>query len=150
MDSEVGGTAGTAETRAPEPTTPTDLDARYGRTRRSSRRTTTIAWVGGVAVALTFGAWVVWAGLDGSGPELDVRDTGYALADDSATARFQVTVDPGTEVRCAVQALNEQFEIVGWRVVDLPAAEERTTAHSESVRTTMPSTTALINRCWLP
>lgn len=126
------------------------LDERYGRSRTVSRRTKLIAWAGGIAVALTFAVWVVWAGLDGSAPQLDVRDTGYVLADTEATAEFQVTVDPGTPVRCAVKALNEQFEIVGWKVVDLPAADARTTAHSETMRTTMPATTGLISRCWLP
>lgn len=127
-----------------------DLDERYGRSRSVSRRAKLIAWIGGGAIALTFLAWVVWAGLDGTAPKLDVRDTGYVLTENEATAQFQVTVDPGTPVRCAVQALNEQFEIVGWKVVDLAPAESRTTAHAETVRTTMPATTGLINRCWLP
>ena len=131
-------------------TVPVDLEARYGRSRSASRRSRIVAWIAGGAVAITFLAWVVWAGLDGTAPDLDVRDTGYALREDSATARFQITVDPGTPVRCAVQALNEQFEIVGWKVVDIPAVDQRTAAYSETVRTTMPATTGLINRCWLP
>lgn len=127
-----------------------ELDDRYGRSRAVSRRAKVIAWIAGGAVALTFLAWVVWAGLDGTAPNLDVRDTGYVLTETEATAQFQVTVDPGTPVRCAVQALNDQFEIVGWKVVDLAPAESRTTAHGETIRTTMPATTGLINRCWLP
>ncbi|BDI23571.1 DUF4307 domain-containing protein [Herbiconiux sp. L3-i23] len=127
-----------------------DLDERYGRTPDSRRRGRLIAWGAGIAVALVFLAWVVWAGLDGTAPKLEVRDTGYQLTESTATARFQVTVDPGTAVRCAVQALNEQFEIVGWKVVDLPPSDERTRGFVETVRTTMQPNTGLIYRCWLP
>jgi hypothetical protein len=127
-----------------------DLDARYGRTPGTRRRGLLIAWLAGIATAIVLIVWVVWAGLDGDSSSLDVRDTGYQLTDTSATARFEVTVDPGTAVRCAVQALNEQFEIVGWKIVDLAPSDERTRAFVETVRTTMEPTTGLIYRCWLP
>jgi len=127
-----------------------DLDERYGRTPRARRRARIVGWIAGSAVALVFLAWVVWAGLDGTAPDLETRDTGYQLTDDTATARFEVTVAPGTAVRCAVEALSEDFEIVGWKVVDIPASDERTRSFVETVRTTMPPTTGLISRCWLP
>lgn len=127
-----------------------DLDARYGRTPATRRRRRLLGIVGASAVTLVFLAWVIWAGLDGTAPELETRDTGYQLTDDSATARFEVTVEPGTAVRCAVQALSEDFEIVGWKVIDLPTSTERTRGFVETVRTTMPPTTGLISRCWLP
>lgn len=129
---------------------PPDLDDRYGRTAKVRTRGRFIAWAAGVAVAVVFIAWVVWAGLDGTAPQLEVRDTGFQLTETTATARFQVTVDPGTKVRCAVQALNESFEIVGWKVVDLPPSDERTRGFVETVRTTMEPNTGLIYRCWLP
>ncbi|MFD1714329.1 DUF4307 domain-containing protein [Amnibacterium flavum] len=132
------------------PGAPSDLDARYGRTRRSRLRNRTIAWIAAVAVAVVFAAWVVWAGLDGTGPSLEVRDTGYYTGQDTATARFELTVDPGTPVRCAVQALNAEYEIIGWKVVDIPPSDERTRAFAETVRTTMQPDTGLIYRCWLP
>lgn len=131
-------------------TAPPDLDARYGRSAPARRRGRLLAWVAGAAVAVVFAAWVIWAGLDGTAPQLEVRDTGYQLTETTAAAKFEVTVEPGTAVRCAVQALSEQFEIVGWKVVDLPPSDDRTRAFVETVRTTMPATTGLIYRCWLP
>jgi hypothetical protein len=140
----------TGATTVPARGAGTSLDDRYGRTRATSRRNKVAAWAAGAAVALVFVVWVIWAGLDGTASAIEVRDTGYELTDSTATAEWQLTVNPGTETRCAVQALSESFEIVGWKVVDIPASDQRTRAFTETVRTTMPPTTGLIYRCWLP
>ena len=50
---------------------------------------------------------------------------------------------------CAMQALNEIFAIVGWRIVEYPARTARLTAYTESIRTTEQSNTGLISSCWL-
>jgi hypothetical protein len=125
--------------------------ARYGRTPGDRRRRLVIgigAAVGVLAVAV---AWVIWVGLFGPSASLESRDTGYSNdnPDGSVDIRFEVTVDAGTPVSCALQALNEQFAIVGWKIVDLPPGETRTRAFVENVRVTEPAVTGLIYRCWL-
>ena len=70
-------------------------------------------------------------------------------ADTSVDIRFEVTTDPGQPVSCALQALNEQFAIVGWKVIDLPPGDDRTRSFVENVRVTEPAVTGLIYRCWL-
>ena len=50
---------------------------------------------------------------------------------------------------CALQALNAEFAIVGWKIVELPGGTERTRAFVENVRVTEPAVTGLIYRCWL-
>lgn len=122
---------------------------RYGRTPTNRRRRLTIAIVaatGGIAVVV---AWVIWVGLFSPVVGLESRDTGYTTYAESVDIRFEVTTDPGQRVSCALQALNEQFAIVGWKVVELPPGDDRSRAFVENVRTTEPAVTGLIYRCWL-
>lgn len=126
------------------------VEERYGRTAVDRRRRLTFAIAAAAAVLLVVVAWVVWVGLFTPAASLETRDTGYVIgADSTVDIRFEVSTAPGTPVSCALQALNEQFGIVGWKVVDLPPGEERTRAFVENVRVTEPAVTGLIYRCWL-
>lgn len=123
---------------------------RYGRTAASRRRTLILGIVAGAAVLLVVGAWVVWVGLFSPGAALETRDLGYVThGSESVDIRFEVSTDPGTAVSCALQALNEQFAIVGWKIVDLPLSDQRTRSFEENVRVTEDAVTGLIYRCWL-
>jgi hypothetical protein len=130
--------------------TDTAVAERYGRTPAGRRRRLTIGIAAAAGVLLVVVAWVVWVGLFSPSASLETRDTGYAQrSDDSVDIRFEVTVEPGTPVSCALQALNASFAIVGWKVVDLPVGDDRTRAFVENVRVTEPAVTGLIYRCWL-
>jgi len=123
---------------------------RYGRTAVNRRRTLTIGVIAAAAVLLVVGAWVVWVGLFSPSASFESRDLGYVTREDaSVDIRFEVTTSPGTTVSCALQALNQQFAIVGWKVVELPPSDDRTRAFDENVRVTEPAVTGLIYRCWL-
>lgn len=126
------------------------LDERYGRTRANwrSKRVLAIA-VGGIfALALT--GWVVWAALDGDAAKIEFRDVAHEIVDDSiVSVTWQVTADPGSKVSCAVEALNQGFSVVGWKVVHLPVSTERTRIFTEELRTTEMAVSGLIYRCWL-
>ena len=128
----------------------TALDERYGRTPALSRRRRIIAIVVAGGFALVFGAWLIWAGLLGDTAAIEFRDVGHEIVDDSLVrVRWQVTVEPNTSVSCAVEALNESFSVVGWKVVDVGASEQRTRSFTEEVRTSELAVTGLIYRCWL-
>ena len=132
------------------PTTQQLLDDRNGRTPDAERRTRRMMIIAGIVFAAVFTAWVVWGGLSGTNAELEVRELGYTnVTDTSIEVRWEVSVEPGTTVSCAVQALNESFGIVGWRIVELPASPERTRVLVETLRTAEPPVTGLPYRCWL-
>ncbi len=123
------------------------LAERYGRGPGARRRARVIAIAAAAAVLLVTVAWVVWVGLFSPKAALETRDLGYTgLGPDAVEVRFEVSVDPGVPVSCALQALNEQFAIVGWRIVDLPASDDRTRRFAEEVRVTEPAVTGLIYR----
>jgi len=128
----------------------TDLDARYGRTRSASRRTRVVVIASALAFVAVFAAWLLWAGILGAPAQFQAEDTAHSIVGDSAVdVTWQFTVEPGTDARCAVQALNSTFAIVGWKVVDVPASTQRTRDLTQRVLTTEPAVTGLIYRCWL-
>jgi len=132
-------------------TTQQRLDERYGRTAGAEHRTRRLMIIAGVIFAVVVTAWVVWGGLSGTNAELETRELGYAnITDTSIDVRWEVSVAQGTEVSCAIQALNESFGIVGWRIVDLPESTERTRVFIETLRTAELPVTGLPYRCWVP
>jgi hypothetical protein len=128
-----------------------ELAERYGRT--STRRTRDRVLVIGAAVAfaIVLVAWVVWAGLDGQKPSVEATDTAHRLMNEERAVEvsWTLSVPPGNETACIVQALDEDFTIVGWRVVEIPASEQHLRTFTESVRVAREANTGLISSCWL-
>lgn len=126
------------------------LDARYGRTPAAARRTRLIIIIAAGAFGVVFLLWLWWAALLGTPAQFEVKDTGHEVVSDSAVdVTWQFSVEPGTPARCAVQALNSTFAIVGWIVVDVPASDVRTREFTQQLLTTERAVTGLIYRCWL-
>lgn len=134
----------------PEGSGPTDLDARYGRTAASSRKTRWVVGVSAAAFVAVFAAWLVWGGLLEAPAQFEAQDTGHDILSESEVAvRWEFSAPPGTTALCAIQALNSTFGIVGWRVIEIDASTDRTRTFVETVRTTELAVTGLIYRCWL-
>jgi hypothetical protein len=128
----------------------TALDARYGRTRGRRIRTRTIAIITGAGVLLVAVAWVLWVGLFGATASIETQDVGYVVVDaHRVDVRSQVSADPGTKVSCSIQALNNKFAIVGWKVISLPPVSRRNRVFTEQIRTSEPAETGAIGSCWL-
>ncbi|GAA2028724.1 hypothetical protein GCM10009819_10490 [Agromyces tropicus] len=131
-------------------TTAQALAERYGRTRRRRRRERLILVGAAIAFAVVLGAWVVWAGLDGSRPQVQATDLGHRLLDSRAVeVTWRLSVPAGTDTACIVQALNEDFTVVGWKVVEIPASERPLRTFTETVRTAQEANTGLISQCWV-
>ena len=128
----------------------TALDDRYGRTPRRRMRARWVAIIVGALVLTVVAAWVVWVGLLSTPASIETQDIGATIIDASTVElREGVTVDPGTRVTCSFQALDGDFAIVGWKVVQLPAATERSRVITERLRTSAPAVSGLIGSCWL-
>ena len=126
-------------------TTAEQLDERYGRTR--ARRTPWI--IAGIVAVLVVGAFG-WMIVAQSMSSVDADDLGYELVDEhTVDVRFQVSGVQGKDVVCVVEALDEEFGVVGWKVVEIPAGDSHTQALSAVVPTVSAATTGLVNTCWV-
>ena len=62
---------------------------------------------------------------------------------------FQVTAPAGAAFACALEALDEEFGVVGWRVVEYRAIGGELAGLRETVPTVARATTGLVNSCWV-
>jgi len=125
------------------------LAERYGRTASRVRRRVGWTLVAVLAVGLT--ALLGWSVVSQAMGSADADTTGYEVVDEhTVTVRFQVAVTPGTPVACALEAQDEDHGIVGWKVVEYPAADARTRVFEESIPTVAEATTGLVQSCWIP
>jgi hypothetical protein len=127
------------------------LAARYGRTRTHRTRDRLLLIGGAIAFAIVLIAWVVWAGLDGQKPSVEATDTGHRLMNEQRAVEvtWTLSVPPGNETACIVQAFDDNFTVVGWRVVEIPASDTHLRSFTETVRVAREANTGLISRCWL-
>lgn len=128
----------------------TDLEARYGRTRSRTRREKILGISVGVAILLTATLWVWWVGTEPGSTQLQSRTIGHEIVDDSTVeVIFEVSVDAGTTVECALEALDTAYGIVGWVQLELPPTDAFTSTHVVPVRTSELATTGLVSECWV-
>lgn len=126
-------------------TTAQQLDERYGRNRRGR-----LPWIIGGAIAVLIVGAFSWMTVAQSMSSVDADDLGFVLVDEhSVELKFQVTGVQGKDVVCALEALDEEFGVVGWKIVEIPAGESHSKALSVSIPTVAEATTGLVNTCWV-
>jgi hypothetical protein len=127
-----------------------DLNARYGRTPNRRRRNIIIAIGFGAGIVVVFAAWAIWVGLFQPSAGIDYADVGQtAVGADKLQVKWQLSVDAGTTTKCAVQALDANFGIVGWKIVSLPPSAASSRRFSTVVRTAQPAVSGNIYQCWI-
>ena len=127
-----------------------NLDTRYGLAPNRGTRDRRMLYVVAGSLAVVLLAFVVWVGLGASEPLIETRDIRHSIIDaDTVRVTFEASIPVGRSASCAVQALNEAFTVVGWKIVDLPASTVYSRSTTPDVRTTEQSTTGLIDRCGL-
>lgn len=137
-------------TTAPAPIESVVIQSRYGRTPARKRRDRRVLWALGGIFVLVLGAWVLWTGLDGASTQIEARDIGHTIINEhTVSVTFEVSLPANRTASCAVQALNESFSVVGWKIIDLPPSTLYTRSFTEILRTTNMSNTGLIYQCWL-
>ena len=134
----------------------TSLANRYGAKKRRLSPKAARAAIGlALAAGIGFLAWVTTSNsLSG----VTFKDVGYSTTDATlAEVDFQVTREPGKPVKCAVQALESKFAVVGWKVVDIPPSAPdgtadggRTVAQRVTLRTESESVSGVVDSCWIP
>lgn len=129
-------------------TTTAELDARYGRTRNPARLR--VWWITVAVFALALTGWLAWGILADGNTSVRADDTAFVIPDDhSVVVSFQVTAPVGASIACALEALDEEFGVVGWRVIVYPEFTSHAQAFTETIPTIAKATTGLVNSCWV-
>ncbi len=101
----------------------------------------------GLAAAL-FLAVVAYVGLQAATTPVRSDVLSYEhLAEDVIGVDFVVTMDPGTEASCQIQALNEGRAQVGFVEAVVPAQDARQSTHHVEISTQGPAVSAEIISC---
>jgi hypothetical protein len=130
--------------------TSNDLAARYGRTRNHRRRNLIFAVAFGAAIVVVFAAWTIWGALFVPAASIDTEPVGNVRVNDQAIkVIWEISESPGSHSKCAVQALDTNFGIVGWKIVTVPPSSASSRTLSTVVRTVQPAVSGLIYLCWL-
>lgn len=109
-----------------------------------------MSWIIGGAIALIVIVIAAWMTVSQSINTVDADDLSYELVDEhSVTVSFQLTAIQGKHVVCAVEALDEEFGVVGWKIVEIPAGDSHMQQLSATVPTVAEATTGLVNSCWV-
>jgi hypothetical protein len=124
---------------------PTDLDARYGRGRRSRRPLI----IGVAALVVLAGlVWLGWAAWVQSNPPVTSRLDGFQVVSATkATATIQVDKTKPVEASCRVQAKAADFSIVGELTVTVPADAPRHQSLPVTLTTQRSATSVVLVGC---
>ncbi len=126
-----------------------ELEARYGRGERARRRRRVFLWGAGVVGAIAVVA-LAWITISVTSTNVRADDTAMTVIDErTVEVHFQVSGPADREIACALEALDVEFGVVGWKVVVLPPSGEHTRAFTERIATVAPATTGLVNSCWV-
>ena len=77
------------------------------------------------------------------------QDISFQASDWQTDVEFEVSRPVGSGVQCDLQALNEQFAIVGFKTVEIPSSERRQEQFRVTINTTHRATTGLVSECRL-
>ena len=127
------------------------LATRSGQTPQAAKRSKAIGVVTALGFTVVLGAWLWWGGVLEQPGQIQTRELGYVVTSDrEVVVNFEVTTPPGTNVSCAVQALNASYGIVGWKIVTLEPSTVWTRTFQETLVTSEEAVTGLLYECWLP
>ena len=94
-----------------------------------------------------FVAWAIWFTINDAN-QVSSRDVGFTVIDELSTeVVFEVSRNPGQEVACDIQVLNESFAVVGFKTVNVAPSSRRSVVISTVVNTTELGTTGLVDSC---
>ncbi len=118
------------------------ISQRYGR-KPSNRKALVIA---GSTLVGIFLIWAIWVAIAGVQPT--AKTVAYEVkANNQVTITFAVTKPKESIVSCAVQALKQDYGIVGYTEVHYPAGSDYLT-DTVTLTTTEPAVTGLVDHCW--
>lgn len=123
----------------------TDLDARYGRSRKG-RKPLVLAVIGTLALASL--VWLLWVAFVQSNPPVSSRLLSFRITSPTtAIGTFQVDRSKSVEASCRLQAKAADFSIVGELTVTVAADSPRRQTIDATVTTQRDATSVVLVGC---
>ena len=132
---------------------PEQIAQRYGKSpQQEARRRRAIFITAGLFAGL-FIVWAVWANLTAKN-EPTFKTSSFEIIDQqNLSVSFVLTKPANSTAICAVQALKEDYGVVAYKEVKIPATSPEDGSITDvpvkvSLRSTELAVTGLVDRCW--
>ena len=132
---------------------PEQIAQRYGKSPKQEGKRRLAIILTASLFALLFIIWASWAGLTAKN-DPTVKTTSFEVIDTTNTSvSFVVTKPANTTAICAIQALKEDYGVVAYKEVLIPASGSEDGLITDvpvkaMLRTTELAVTGLVDRCW--
>lgn len=123
----------------------TTLSARYGTSRPRDR--VFVISVGVTLLAL-FAAWIGWVNATDRSAGIEWIAYESTTGDNTASVTWHLTAPTNTPVTCGIRTVGTDMATNGWKVIQLPASDQATTAHTETVRAVGIAKGIEVYACW--
>ncbi|MGC0273657.1 DUF4307 domain-containing protein [Pseudactinotalea sp. Z1739] len=137
---------------ASAPQAPADrrLAERYGPVRDARRGRRTM-WILAVTVAVLAGAFGLWVATDRLAPSVSTQEISFFVAPDQASVEvlFEITMPPGEQADCTIEALDANFGQVGLLDTRLGPFQDRVNQVRVPVATSAAPVTGIVRSCEL-
>lgn len=119
---------------------------RYGPAPTATRRRLAIAGI--VAAAVVGVGITIWIGLGQASTPVRYDDFGFKVIDsEQIDVTFQVSMEPGTQAECTIDALAESYAQVGTVDVVVGPSDQLEGRYTVSVATSELATTGIVESC---
>lgn len=124
------------------------MSERYGKKPNSSRRQRIFVTFLASTLFTLFIAWAISVTAANSN-QIKFESIGYEVLNSNQTkVTFTVTLPNDSDAAiCAVEALSESYNVVGYREVEIDPGANR--SHETIVKTTELAVTGQVDKCWL-
>jgi len=132
---------------------PEQIAQRYGRSPQQEAQRRRSVIIAASLITALFVVWAIWANLTAKN-EPTFKTSSFEIIDSSNVTVSLVLSKPANSTAiCAVQALKEDYGVVAYKEVKIPATSPEDGSISDvpltvSLRTTELAVTGLVDRCW--
>jgi len=132
---------------------PEQIAQRYGRSPQQEAQRRRNLIITASLIAALFIVWVVWANLTAKN-DPTFKTSSFEIVDSSnMSVSFVVTKPANSSAICAIQALKEDYGVVAYKEVKIPATSPEDGSITNvpvqaTLRTTELAVTGLVDRCW--
>ena len=132
---------------------PEQIAQRYGKSPQQEAQRRKSVIIAASLMAALFIVWVVWANLTAKN-DPTFKTSSFEIVDQqNLSVSFVLTKPANSTAICAVQALKEDYGVVAYKEVKIPATSPEDGSITEvpvkvSLRSTELAVTGLVDRCW--